>query len=522
MKRKVYMICKNCGKIILSQASFCPKCGNYLEDDHSRQFANFDNNTDNMSPNTNRQRKNRKLVIFVAVIAALTVAVSMIVVIKSNSWMKSIEKMLDENNVSGAINIYVKKCKMPSMQNEFSNKLIEYEEKVFDEYNQGLITFEQADTKYDTVEDVASRLSLNLNVDTNEDRLQELNESKEVFEKGRQQLEQLKANPNPNGSGTSTFIDMISETIKCFNAVQNYDINYSEAQNLKDEAISLRKSVYNTLKPDLAGTYYPKVLEYWPQTYDYADYLLDIEDPTDDNKLRLKYYKKDGTVVYDKYIDYKSDGMFDHYASAEIDVPSALGTIDISIHVEKNEIVEISARRKGQTGGVSTQYEKQLTNSRNSDDVNDQKTNKNESIIGREYFCCGRIVGKGVVQDYSNGQYSEYEIAAISDEYLKKAMDYHTENGLKAQQTLDLISTAFGKPKTGCVDIYRSHVLVTTSGVNGYNYFKVSYLPNGSSWAQPMNVPCYELLACTDENFSESNTTGKVLDTNNNVIGSAN
>ena len=142
---------------------------------------------------------------------------------------------------------------------------------------------------------------------------------------------------------------------------------------------------------------------------------------------------------------------------------------------------------------------------------------------GTEYFCLSRIVGKEAVQEYADGQHSEDEIISISDNYIAKAVDYHTSNGLKPQKALDLITEAFGKLTTGTVNIEADYVQVV-SGDNdtGYHYFRVSYKPNGSTWANPSNVPCYEIIACTDERFSDSNTTGKVLDINNNVIGVAN
>ena len=58
---------------------------------------------------------------------------------------------------------------------------------------------------------------------------------------------------------------------------------------------------------------------------------------------------------------------------------------------------------------------------------------------------------------------------------------------------------------------------------NGYNYYRVKYLANGSTWAQTeKNVPCYEVYACSDKNFSDTNTSGRVVDMNNNIIGVAN
>ena len=143
-----------------------------------------------------------------------------------------------------------------------------------------------------------------------------------------------------------------------------------------------------------------------------------------------------------------------------------------------------------------------------------------------EYFCCSKIVGKSVVEEYTQGQHTYEDIVAISDEYLVHAADYKTSNGLKPQKALDLVSTAFGQLEYGIVNIYSDYIdVIAGDGVksdSGYTYFRISYHPNGSTWAWTENVPCYELMASVRDDFDEEYTTGVVLDENKKVIGEAN
>ncbi len=150
----------------------------------------------------------------------------------------------------------------------------------------------------------------------------------------------------------------------------------------------------------------------------------------------------------------------------------------------------------------------------------------NQTQIGMEYFCCGKIVGKSTVEEYTQGQHTYEDIVAISDEYLVHAADYKTSNGLKPQKALDLVSTAFGQLEYGVVNIYSDYIdVIAGDGVksdSGYTNFRISYHPNGSEWAWTKNVPCYELMASVSDAFDEEYTTGVALDENNNVIGEAN
>lgn len=133
--------------------------------------------------------------------------------------------------------------------------------------------------------------------------------------------------------------------------------SYDNNQDIGNFIIEESKNMPDA--PDIEGTYYPKVLEYWPQTHGYADYLLDIGNPTDDDKLHIKYYKKDGTVIYDEYVDYEPNGMFDHQSYVRIDTNGALGVIYITIYVKRNETVQVAAKRDGQYTGVATEYVRQ-------------------------------------------------------------------------------------------------------------------------------------------------------------------
>lgn len=56
----------------------------------------------------------------------------------------------------------------------------------------------------------------------------------------------------------------------------------------------------------------------------------------------------------------------------------------------------------------------------------------------------------------------------------------------------------------------------------GKVYYKSVYCPNGSTWAQTKGVPCYEVYACENDKFSDTDTSGIVIDMNNNIIGTAN
>ncbi len=145
---------------------------------------------------------------------------------------------------------------------------------------------------------------------------------------------------------------------------------------------------------------------------------------------------------------------------------------------------------------------------------------KQENLLGYEYCFKGMVVGKAVPKMYNEGDMTMEEIKKHSEEYYTS---YKTNSGLTPQKALDIINAAYGEKATGTVHIYPTYAQAyTNESTSGYNYFRVEYKPNGSDWAQKKNVPCYEVYACPDENFSDTNTTGKVIDINGNDIGGAN
>ena len=138
---------------------------------------------------------------------------------------------------------------------------------------------------------------------------------------------------------------------------------------------------------------------------------MDLENPTDDNKVHVKYYKKDGTVIYDEYVDYEANGMFDHQAKAHIITDGSLGAINVYIYVKQNELVEVTAEREGQITGVPTEYEKRSVSSNTSNAANDENnTNVGNSTLEQQ---------AAASQEKKDGEYlfnsdSEY----ITDSYL--------------------------------------------------------------------------------------------------------
>ncbi len=176
-------------------------------------------------------------------------------------------------------------------------------------------------------------------------------------------------------------------------------------------------------------------------------------------------------------------------------------------------------------GETDTVEEAPGAGTNNGSSSNPTVSNPNNKI-GMEYCCFGRIVGKGTLQEFEEEKYNYNQLTTISEAYIEKAPDYKTSTGLKPQEALDIIETAFGQSFSGTAHIYSDyievHAVKDNLSENEFGYFRVNYCPNGSSWAQTKNVPCYEVYACGDESFSDKNTSGKVVDMNNNIIGTAN
>lgn len=151
-------------------------------------------------------------------------------------------------------------------------------------------------------------------------------------------------------------------------------------------------------------------------------------------------------------------------------------------------------------------------------------TNNMGDRIGTEYCCCGLIVAKGTIQEFGEGKYNYNQLKAISESYIEKAPDYKTSTGLNPQQALDLINAAYEQSFTGSVDIYSNCIAVHTVKENLVNsdlcQYRVSYYPNGLG--NHVGEPCYLVAASTDETFSDTNSTGRILDKDYNIIDVAN
>lgn len=170
-------------------------------------------------------------------------------------------------------------------------------------------------------------------------------------------------------------------------------------------------------------------------------------------------------------------------------------------------------------------YNESDTGSINTVDTLPNGWNYPTAEIGYEYCCMGRVVGKGTLKEFSAGNINYDELVSLSEEYNSKNR-IQTDNGLTPQKALDEIRSAYGESVTGSIVIYHDFVQVNksfdTQAEYQDNYFRVVYCPNGSIWATLKDIPCYEVYAGFDEYFNDTNSGGKVLDLNNNIIGEAN
>lgn len=179
------------------------------------------------------------------------------------------------------------------------------------------------------------------------------------------------------------------------------------------------------------------------------------------------------------------------------------GTMGTTIYVYADN-GEVDGIKGNATGNV---------NSNISEETNESQT----------YVCLRMIVEKGILKEYLNGDISESEVEAAPNNEINTT----TENGLTISKALEIINVAYEDKVSGSAHVYSDYVEIGKTeqlkSDNGYNCYRVKYLPNGSTWAQTeKNVPCYEVYACSDKNFSDTNTSGRVVDMNNNIIGVAN
>ena len=107
----------------------------------------------------------------------------------------------------------------------------------------------------------------------------------------------------------------------------------------------------------LEGRYYPKINEFWPDTENYKDYIIEIGGLKDHRSLQVKLYKNDGSVLFDDYvppdddaIDYQGSKKMHKFYSFKVDTKTALETIVV------NDKAYVEAERKGQITGVSTKF----------------------------------------------------------------------------------------------------------------------------------------------------------------------
>lgn len=184
--------------------------------------------------------------------AVITVMlISVVFVSCSNSVNNSqLYSLIADNDVTGVVDLYTKHYNEADSNTKFCNELLQYEEKVYDDYNNNKITYDEGRDIYKTIIEIAERLSLDDRFTVAYERFKALKTSKDNFEKGLEKLEKLRQ--GEYGSEKERVNEAAISCIDKFKMVSEDDSNYSEAKKLKEKASDYYK-YYAAEVPDGLG-----------------------------------------------------------------------------------------------------------------------------------------------------------------------------------------------------------------------------------------------------------------------------
>ena len=234
------------------------------------------------------------------------------------------------------------------------------------------------------------------------------------------------------------------------------------------------------------------------------EYLATIYD-----KIFVKLYKEDNTVLFQDYVLFKHQG-YEYNSEFDVNTKSGLGIIRVNITVDKNG-AKIKAPGKDQIGGYAAPFKKdnnKLKENNSYDSSNNTSSTSNiGKLIGTDYCAAGMVVGKGMLQEYTSGKVKEKDIT----EYIS---NFQTSNGLTPKKALEKVKTAYSVLVSGTVKTYSNCIILNNTYMQNRTY-KVVYCPYGSDKANQTNVSCYEVY----DNEPSSDISCIIINENNQVIG---
>lgn len=142
-------------------------------------------------------------------------------------------ELIDSGNVNGVVELYTKHYNGDNAKLKFCNKLLEYGEKIYDDYNNERISFDDGYEKYDTIIDVAECLDLDDRISDSYDKFLSLQSSKENFVKCKETVEKLRQ--NEYGNDLEKRGKIAAECTKKLKRISEDDTNRAEAEILIEE-----------------------------------------------------------------------------------------------------------------------------------------------------------------------------------------------------------------------------------------------------------------------------------------------
>lgn len=249
----------------------------------------------------------------------------------------------------------------------------------------------------------------------------------------------------------------------------------------------------------------------------------EIADEMDENKS-VTFYLPNTNTVYtftaESYEAIVGTGGGDPFI---LDVPATLQYHDV-FYVPLRAFCEMtgldivwndSTRSVYVTGNASN------TGTSEEQTVGTSGTSSDDTEIGFEYSCFGRIVSEETLNEFGTGTMNYNTLVAKSEDYIANdSAGYETSFGLSPQEALDIISIAYDITFPGIVRVYSDRIEADTNyeypDENGLNYFRIYYEENFNG------QPCYHAQASSSPNFEDENSTVRTLDMNLNVISFAN
>lgn len=149
---------------------------------------------------------------------------------------------------------------------------------------------------------------------------------------------------------------VIGKVMRDSGSSNNYNTSYTSSYNSSNSTSSTQSSSKKSAS-DITGTYYPQISSVYPDTENYADYIIDVGTPAN-GQVYVKFYSRNGQTLYSGYASYEGYGNGKFYkGSFEFNTYTNLEVVTVTLN-DDGRGPHLVAQRKGQITGIGCTFKK--------------------------------------------------------------------------------------------------------------------------------------------------------------------